>query len=87
MAFRDGTDVIVQQMITNYGERPITYSAFANYPGRPRIERLVTSLNPGQTAMKKYRFTNVPMTQPSRIRVGLKEVDGNRILNDEVEIK
>jgi len=37
--------------------------------------------------MKKYRFNNIPLDQPSRIRVGLKEVDGNRILNDEVEIK
>jgi hypothetical protein len=87
LAFREGPDVMVQQMITNYGEQPITYSAFANYPGRPRIERLVTSLNPGQTAIKKYRFTNIPVDQPSRIRVGLKEVDGNRILNDEVDIK
>jgi len=87
MAFRDGPDVMVQQMITNYGERPITYSTFANYPGRPRIERLVTSLNPGQTTIKKYRFTKIPADQSSRIRVGLKEVDGNRILNDEVEIK
>jgi hypothetical protein len=87
MAFRDGADVVVQQMVTNYGEQPITYSTYANYPGRPRIERLVTSLNPGQTTVKKYRFTNVPPTQSSRIRVGLKEVEGNRILNDEVEIK
>jgi hypothetical protein len=87
MAFRDGTDIIVQQMITNYGEQPITYSAYANYPGRPRIERLVTSLNPGQTAVKKYRFSNVAADITSRIRVGLKEVEGNRILNDEVEIK
>jgi hypothetical protein len=87
MAFRDQGDVVVQQMITNYGEQPITYSAFANYPGRPRIERLVASLNPGQTAVKKYRFTKVPVDEKSRIRVGLKEVDGNRILNDEVEIK
>jgi hypothetical protein len=87
IAFRDLGDVVVQQMITNYGEQPITYSAFANYPGRPRIERLVTSLNPGQTTVKKYRFTRVPADEKSRIRVGLKEVDGNRILNDEVEIK
>jgi hypothetical protein len=87
MAFRDGTDIIVQQMITNYGEAPIAYSAYANYPGRPRIERLVTSLNPGQTAVKKYRFTNVPAGTDSKIRVGLKEVEGNRILNDQVDIK
>jgi hypothetical protein len=44
-------------------------------------------LNPGQTAIKKYRFVNVPPGKTSKIRVGMKEVDGNRILNDEVEIQ
>jgi hypothetical protein len=87
MAFRAGADVVVQQMISNYGDHPITYSTFSSYPGRPRIERLVTTLTPGQTVIKKYRFVNVPLGKTSRIRVGLKEVDGNRILNDEVEIE
>ncbi len=87
MAYRDKGDVMVQQMITNYGEKPITYSTFAAYPGRPRIERLVNSLNPGQTVIKKYRFLKVSTGKSSRIRVGLKEIDGTRILNDEVEIQ
>ena len=87
IAFRDRGDVMVQQMITNYGEHPITYSTYAAYPGRPRIERLVTSLTPGQTVIKKYRFLNVPPGKSPHIKVGLKEIDGTRILNDEVEIQ
>lgn len=87
MAFRDGKDVLVQQMISNYGEHPINYFTFAAYPDRPRIDRLITNLNPGQTAIKKYRFVSVPPGKTSKIRVGMKEVDGNRILNDEVEIQ
>ena len=39
LALRDGDDVIVQQMISNYGEKPIDYTAFAVYPGEPRQER------------------------------------------------
>ena len=87
MAFRDGADVVVQQIITNYGDQPITYSAFASCPGHPRIERLVTSLNAGQTSIKKYRFNKLPPGPSPKIKVGLKEVEGSRILNDEVEIK
>jgi hypothetical protein len=87
MAYRDRGDVMVQQMITNYGEHAISYSTFAAYPGRPRIERLVNSLAPGQTVIKKYRFVNVPGGKSSHIKVGMKEVDGTRILNDEVEIQ
>jgi hypothetical protein len=87
MAFRDGTDVVVQQMITNYGDKPISYVAFASYPGRPRIERVVSTLMPGKTALKRYRFLNVPAGKPIKIRVGFKEMDGPRLLNDEAEIK
>jgi hypothetical protein len=87
MAYRDRGDVMVQQMITNYGEHPISYSTFAAYPGRPRIERLVNSLAPGQTVIKKYRFINIPNGKTPRIKVGMKEINGTRILNDEVEIQ
>jgi hypothetical protein len=87
MAFRDGNDIVVQQMISNYGDQPINYVTFAAYPGRPRIERLVSSLRPGQTALKRFRFNNIPPDNTARIRIGLKEVDGERILNDEVEVK
>ncbi len=87
LALRDGDDVIVQQMITNYGERPIDYTAFAIYPGQARQERLVTNLAAGKTTIKKYRFTNVKIADGARVRSGLKELVGTRILNDEVAIQ
>jgi len=87
LALRDGTDVIVQQMITNYGNRPIDYSAFATVPGLARQERLVTNLAPGRTTIKKYRFAGAKFSSGIRVRSGIKELDGTRILNDEVEIR
>jgi hypothetical protein len=87
LALRDGADVVVQQVITNYGERPIDYTAFALYPGQPRQERLVTNLAPGKTTIKKYRFTNVKLAPDVKVRSGLKELVGTRILNDEVAIQ
>jgi len=87
LALRDGNDVLVQQMITNYGEQPINYSSFAVFPGQARQERLVTNLGPGRTVLKRYRFPNVQFQPDTHIRVGVKELDGTRILNEDVEVR
>lgn len=87
IALRDGRDIVVQQMITNYGDHPINYSAFAMYPGQARQERVVTDLAPGATTIRRYRFQNVPPTPSGAARVGLKELEGNRILNDRVAVE
>ncbi len=87
LALRDGKDVVVEQMITNYGERPINYTAFAVYPGQSRQERLVTNLGAGRTTIKKYRLPDVDFSKNAKVRTGVKELDGTRILNDEVEIR
>lgn len=87
IALLDGPDLLVQQQITNYGEKPIDYTAFAILPGQARQERLVTNLGPGRSTIKKYRFPNVPSSGTFRVRSGMKELDGTRILNDEVEVR
>jgi hypothetical protein len=87
LALRDGDDVIVQQMVSNYGEQPINYSAFALVPDQARQERLVSNLAPGQTIIKAYRFTHVQRKPSATVRVGLHEMNGVRVLNDEVPIQ
>jgi hypothetical protein len=87
MALRDKDDLVVQQMITNYGDKPIDYSAFVIYPGQPRQERLVQQLDPGRTIIKLYRFPNVHFIPNAKVRCGLRQVDGTRILNDEVPVQ
>jgi len=88
LAQREGRDVFVQQIITNYGDKTISYNAFARYPSRARQERLVTDLAPGATTIRRYRFENVQPGQGTKVQVGLKELSGNRFLNDEnVEVR
>jgi hypothetical protein len=87
LALSDNNDLIVQQMISNYGDKPIDYTAFAVYPGQARQERLVTQLGPGRTTIKLYRFTKVQIIPNAKVRSGLREVEGTRILNDEVPIQ
>jgi hypothetical protein len=87
LALRDKGDLVVQQMISNYGEKSIDYSAFAVYPGQPRQERLVMQLGPGRTIIKLYRFTNVEFIPNAKVRSGLRELEGTRILNDEATVQ
>ena len=87
LALRDGKDVVVQQIITNYSDKKIDYTAFAMMQGMARHERLVTNLAPGRSTIKLYRFANAPAGANTKVRVGVKELDGTRILNDEVEIR
>ncbi len=89
IALRDGNDIIVQQVITNYSTKALDYTAFALVPLQARQERLVTALKPGQTTIKKYRFTNVTFdpTKPMIVRSGVKELEGTRVLNDEVTVQ
>ena len=87
VALRVGRDLVVQQMITNYGDKPINYTAFALCPGQARQERLVTELQPGATTIKRFRFTNLEVSKPATVRVGLKELEGARILNDQIDVR
>ena len=87
IALRENADLIVQQMISNYGDKPIDYTAFALYPNEARQERLVTNLGPGNTVMKRYRFAGVKVPPETKVRVGVKELRGVRVLNDEVPVQ
>jgi|GEM_PF-835560 len=85
LAVRDGSTLLVQQIITNYGERDISYTAYCLLPGFSREERIIMNLAPGRTTIRLYRFRDVK-PGPLRLRTGVQEMGGMRILNDEVEV-
>jgi len=87
IALRDGTDLLVQQVITNYGESPIDYTSYASYPGVTRQERIVSGLEAGRTTIKIYKFKNVKFIKGATVRCGVRQLEGTRVLNDEVEIQ
>ena len=86
LAIRDDKDIVIQQIIQNYSDKAIDYNAFAIFPGQARQERFITDLGPGQSIVKRYRFPNAIAPRGSTVRVGVKEMDGVRMLNDEVEV-
>ena len=58
---------------------------FLSILDQARQERLVTNLGAGRTTIKKYRFPGVEPPKNGKIRSGVKELSGTRILNEEVE--
>ncbi len=91
LVLRDGDDVIVQQLITNYGTKAANYTAFAVLAGQARQEKLVTSLGASRTVLKRFRFAGAakgasPKT-PLKVRTGLREIDGQRMLNDDLVLQ
>ncbi len=80
-------DVIITALITNLGDEPQTFYAFALAAQRPRLERIVARLEPGQTMLKRFRFINAagPLSGQT-IRTGLREMDGPAILNTTVQV-
>jgi hypothetical protein len=87
VALRNGKDLLVQETITNYGERSIDYTAYATYPGATRQERLIGGLEPGRTTIKLYRFKNVKFIPGALVRCGIRQLEGTKVLNDEAEIR
>lgn len=86
IALRRGKEIVVQQMVTNYSSAPVNYNAFVTLPGQARQERLLTNLGPGKTMIRKYRFA-APELQTTRLRSGVREMQGRRMLNEEVTIE
>jgi len=77
----------VQQTITNYGDKPVSYNAFATFPNQARQERLINDLAPGSSTVRRYRFENAAKVVDGKVRVGVKELGGSRMLNYVVEVQ
>ncbi|MDW8263202.1 MAG: hypothetical protein RMJ35_11805, partial [Phycisphaerales bacterium] len=86
IAFINGDDLLVQQIITNYGKKQIDCSAFVICPGTARQERMVTNLAPGRMTVRRYRFPGLAGTGTMTIRSGVRELQGVRMLNEEVQV-
>ncbi len=73
--------VVVSLLIANRGTRPIPLQSFAFAPGQAAQESLVPSLGPGQAVVRRFTFSNAGGLVGQRVRVGIREVNGNGRLN------
>ncbi|MCG3179261.1 MAG: hypothetical protein BIFFINMI_01595 [Phycisphaerae bacterium] len=60
---------------------------FVAAPGRPRQERVIAGLLPGATVVKSFRLDNAKEMIGQSLRVGLREVQGSRVVNYAVPVR
>jgi len=85
-AVNDAGSVRIQHGVTNRASTTLSFSAFAELPGRTRQYRTITELLPGQTLTTEYLFRDAPNASGRAIRLGLREVNGPRLHNLEVQV-
>lgn len=90
LTVQDGTgDAIATVFVTNTGVEPRSFYTFAIMSGYARQEAIVTSLDPGESVMRKFTFTKAgPRVHTTKIRVGVRDISGpammNHVLNADV---
>lgn len=83
---RDDKLVIIQE-IRNYGKIYADLQAFLIAPNRPRMERQIRKLAPGQFAIKEYTVGPWRQMFGRKIRVGFREIRGTRMVNQIITIE
>ncbi len=75
-------NALVTSIITNTGTEPISLYAYAALYGYPRQEQLVPDLQPGESVIRRFRFTNAaPILETHAVRTGARESNGPAMLN------
>jgi len=85
--FLRGPNVVVQQEIENRGRRSMNLVSFLIAPQRPRQERRIPRLPAGQKVVKQYLLEDWSTLLGKKVRLGLREVGGQRILSDLITIQ
>ncbi len=80
-------DATAAAVVTNTGTQKLSLYVFANLRGHPIQERIISELDPGQTAVRRFRFTGAGQAlRDHAIRIGVREVDGPRMLNQRLSV-
>ncbi len=82
---RAGDQVVVRQSVTNRSGEVVSFYGYLAASGRERLNRIISNLQPGETATKEYVLDNASELTGHRMRLGLQEVDGSRVWNCLIE--
>ncbi len=80
-------DVTAAAVVTNTGNQKLSLYVFANLRGHPIQERIVADLEPGQSAVRRFKFAGAGQAlRDTPMRLGVREIDGPRMLNQRLGI-
>ncbi|NQU76261.1 MAG: hypothetical protein HQ546_08130, partial [Planctomycetes bacterium] len=77
----------VVQSIVNRGDKPISYTCFAQVPGRARQSSPLYALPPGARAERTFSFDNWAELRGQTLRTGLRQISGPGVLNHSAVIR
>jgi hypothetical protein len=83
---RMGSQIIVRQSVTNHTAEPVSFYGNLFVPKRQELQRLIANLAPGKTITKQYEFDAAGLPSGNWMRLGLREVNGDRVWNRLVQI-
>jgi len=82
------SDVEVTLLVTNRGTEPSSFIAVAVAPNAPEKEAIISALEPGEAAVRRFRFEGGGTAlRGQRIHVGLIERDGTGRINTALDIR
>jgi hypothetical protein len=75
-------------VVTNTGNQTLSLYVFANLPGHPIQERIVADLGPGETVVRRFHFPGAGRAlRDNAMRMGIREIDGPRMLNQRLSVE
>ncbi|MFU8827861.1 MAG: hypothetical protein ACNA8P_00325 [Phycisphaerales bacterium] len=81
------TTVIVEALVTNTSQQSISLEATATAPGFPGQSAPISSLEPGDSVVKRFVFLNASEAlRGKRVRVSLREQNGSGRINRTLDI-
>ena len=54
VVYNEGSNLVIEQEITCTAREPMSYSAYAQIPGRPMMGYEIAKMKPGETVVKRY---------------------------------
>ncbi len=84
--YRAGDRIVVRQMMTNRTAETVNFDGYLLAPQRQRIERAFWNFQPGQSMVKDFVLENAGELAGSKLRIGLKEVQGTRVWNQIIAV-
>jgi hypothetical protein len=81
-----GNDLMVQQLLRNLSDKPVSFTAFCQAPARARAEQAFLDVAPGDAAVRPYRFADARELAGSNLHLGIQEIRGERVLDQLVEV-
>ena len=73
VVYNEGANLVIEQEITCTAKEPMSYSAYAQIPGRPMMGYEIAKLKPGETVVKRYLLPGAASFEGKSALLGVRD--------------